>query len=83
MLARLGKMPEAADYLQRALRITPDFPIARKELDLIRRSHPSAVKVGLTCRSRPKQDFPLHGGFHLCNPLIHRTFRIYANICNL
>lgn len=44
VLARLGKMPEAADYLQRALRITPDFPTARKELENIRRSHPSAVR---------------------------------------
>jgi tetratricopeptide (TPR) repeat protein len=46
VMARLGKMPEAADYLQRALRISPDFPIARKELEQIRRTHPSAVKLG-------------------------------------
>ena len=36
VLARLGKKTEAADYLQRALRITPDFPQARKELEKIR-----------------------------------------------
>ncbi len=40
VMARLGKKAEAADYLQRALRITPDFPQARKELERIQRSHP-------------------------------------------
>lgn len=43
--ARLGRMTEAADYFQRALRITPDFPQARKELEQIQRSHPSAAKA--------------------------------------
>ncbi len=46
VMARLGKMREAADYLQRALRITPDFPTARMELEQIQRTHPSAVKGG-------------------------------------
>jgi tetratricopeptide (TPR) repeat protein len=46
VLARLGNMPAAADYLQRALRISPDFAQARKELESIRRTHPSAVKSG-------------------------------------
>jgi tetratricopeptide (TPR) repeat protein len=44
VLARLGKFPAAADYLQRALRISPDFQQARKELENIRRSQPSALK---------------------------------------
>ena len=46
VLARLGKLPAAADYLQRALRISPDFQQARKELENIRRNQPSAVKGG-------------------------------------
>ena len=37
VMARLGKTTEAADYFQRALRITPDFPQASKELERIRR----------------------------------------------
>ena len=45
VMARLGRMTEAADYFQRALRITPDFPQARKELEQIQRSHPSAAKA--------------------------------------
>jgi Tfp pilus assembly protein PilF len=45
-MARMGKMTEAADYLQRALRISPEFSQARKELERIQRSHPSAVKSG-------------------------------------
>ena len=36
VLARLGRKTEAADYLQRALRITPDFPQAQRELEKIR-----------------------------------------------
>lgn len=44
VMARLGNRAEAADYLQRSLRIAPDFSQARKELERIRRSHPSAVK---------------------------------------
>lgn len=43
--ARLRLMPEAADYLQRALRINPDFAMAREELERIRRSHPEAVEA--------------------------------------
>jgi tetratricopeptide (TPR) repeat protein len=35
VMARLGRMTEATDYLQRALRITPDFPQARKDLERI------------------------------------------------
>ena len=46
VMARMGKMTEAADYLQRALRISPEFSQARKELERIQRSHPSAVKSG-------------------------------------
>jgi Tfp pilus assembly protein PilF len=44
VLARLGKLPAAADYLQRALRISPDFKQARKELENIRRIDPSAMR---------------------------------------
>ena len=40
VLARQGRKAEAADYLERALRITPEFPQARKELDQIRKSRP-------------------------------------------
>lgn len=40
VMARQGRMSEAADYLQQALRITPDFAPARKELERIQRSHP-------------------------------------------
>ncbi len=36
VLARLGKTPAAADYLQRALRISPDFSQAQKELDRLK-----------------------------------------------
>jgi len=36
VMARLGRRPEAVDYLQRALRLSPDLTIARKELDNIR-----------------------------------------------
>jgi tetratricopeptide (TPR) repeat protein len=43
VMARLGRMPEAADYLRRALRLSPDLQIARRELEAIRWSHPSAV----------------------------------------
>ena len=39
VMARQGKMAEAEDYLQRALRITPGFAPARKELARIQRSH--------------------------------------------
>lgn len=46
VLARFGNIPAAADYLQRALRISPDFSQAQKDLDRIRRSHPSALKSG-------------------------------------
>jgi tetratricopeptide (TPR) repeat protein len=38
VMARQGRKAEAADYLQCALRITPDFPQARQELDQIRKS---------------------------------------------
>jgi tetratricopeptide (TPR) repeat protein len=44
VLARLGRMPEAADYLQRALRLSPDLAVARRELENIRLRHPSAVQ---------------------------------------
>lgn len=40
VMARQGKKAEAADYLERALRITPEFPQARKELDQIRKMRP-------------------------------------------
>lgn len=40
VMARQGKVAEAEDYLQRALRITPDFVQARKELARIQRSQP-------------------------------------------
>lgn len=43
VMARLGRMPEAADYLRRALRLSPDLQIARRELEAIRWSRPSAV----------------------------------------
>ena len=43
VMARLGRMPEAADYLRRALRLSPDLQIARRELEDIRWRHPSAV----------------------------------------
>ena len=36
VMARLGRRSEAADYLQRALRISPDLTIARQELANIR-----------------------------------------------
>lgn len=44
VMARLGRWPEAADYLQRALRITPDLAVARRELENIGFRRPSAVK---------------------------------------
>lgn len=43
VMARLGRIPEAADYLRRALRLSPDLQIARRELEDIRWRHPSAV----------------------------------------
>ena len=43
VMARLGRMPEAADYLRRALRLSPDLQIARRELEDIRWRYPSAV----------------------------------------
>ena len=36
VMARLGRISEAADYLQRALRISPGLTMAREELDQIR-----------------------------------------------
>ncbi len=44
VMARLGRWPEAADYLQRALHITPDLAVARRELENIGFHRPSAVK---------------------------------------
>lgn len=44
VMARLGRMPESADYLQRALRISPDLAIARTELEGIRRRDPAGVR---------------------------------------
>lgn len=44
VLARLGRMPEAADYLQRSLRLSPDLAVARRELENIGLRHPSAVR---------------------------------------
>lgn len=46
LMARMGRMPEAADYLQRSLRIDPNFSQASKDLEKIQRLHPSAVKGG-------------------------------------
>ena len=46
VMARMGRMPEAADYLQRSLRIDPNFSQASKDLEKIQRLHPSAVKGG-------------------------------------
>ena len=46
VMARLGKMTEAADYLQRALDISPEFAQAHKELERIRRNQPSAARSG-------------------------------------
>ena len=43
VMARLGRMPEADDYLQRALRLSPDLAVARRELENIRLRYPSAV----------------------------------------
>jgi Tfp pilus assembly protein PilF len=44
VMARLGRMPEAADYLQRALRLSPDLAVARRELENIRLRYPSSVR---------------------------------------
>lgn len=44
VMARLGRWPEAGDYLQRALHITPDLAVARRELENIGFHRPSAVK---------------------------------------
>jgi len=45
VMARMGKTTEAADYFQRALRITPDFPQASKELERIRRRNFSPAQA--------------------------------------
>jgi tetratricopeptide (TPR) repeat protein len=45
VMARMGKTTEAADYIQRALRITPDFPQASKELERIRRRNFTAAQA--------------------------------------
>jgi len=44
VMARLGRIQESADYLQRALRISPDLAIARAELEGIRRRYPAAIR---------------------------------------
>ena len=43
VMARLGRIPEAADYLQRALRISPDLTIARQELAQLRWRQPATI----------------------------------------
>jgi tetratricopeptide (TPR) repeat protein len=45
VMARLGKMAEAADYLQRAIGISPGFSQASKELERIRQKHPAALRT--------------------------------------
>ncbi|MEX1115359.1 MAG: tetratricopeptide repeat protein [Akkermansiaceae bacterium] len=43
VMARQGEIAEAADYLQRAIRINPELSHARLELDEIRRKYPTAL----------------------------------------
>jgi tetratricopeptide (TPR) repeat protein len=44
VMARDGRIAEAVDYLQRAIRISPGFSPARQELERIRRKHPSSPR---------------------------------------
>ena len=44
VMARQGRMAEAADYLQRALHISPELDQARLELERIRRKYPTSLQ---------------------------------------